>query len=361
MVAVHFHFAFDDLAFARRAHACLARVRQFGALGVAGVKNALAIARQVERQRAAVADDGDLANGGINLASCLAGLAFLLAADRGKQFEMDAFVRHAFGFQAVAHGFGHLLRAADERGVEGFDVDPAREQLLAFLGVDPTVVQVDILLFAAEHEDQVQTLQVAVFQVFELFAKQRAGAGTVAVQQRDAAMRFGLQGGLDDRQDRRDAAARRDREVVAMASRVEVDMKVPGWWHHLQAVPGLQLLIGERRETSTRHTLDGDTQFAVVDPGADRVGPAYFFAVHLSAHHQVLALGEVKTVLQVLGNLEGDGHRVTGLGAHVLDGQAVKFTHYCSPAGTADRRSDAFEIVERFPAIDAAVQRLAGG
>ncbi|MCY1425867.1 hypothetical protein D9M71_416730 [compost metagenome] len=208
--------------------------------------------------------------------------------------------------------------------------------MLAFLGVDPAVVQVDVLLLAAEHEDQVQALQVAVLQVFQLLAEQRAGAGAVAVQQGDAAVGLGFQGGLDDRQDRRDAAACRHGQVVAMARRVEFDAEMPGGRHHFQGVPGFELFVGKRRKASTDHTLDRDAQFTVVDPGADRIGAAYFFAVQLGAHHQVLALGEVEAVLQVLRNLEGDGHRVTGLGAHVLDGQAVKFAHCCSPAGTAD-------------------------
>ncbi|MNP07572.1 hypothetical protein D3C76_996010 [compost metagenome] len=303
---------------------------------VTGVENALAVAWQVEGQGAAVADHGDLADRRIDLAGGFTGGAFLLAAGGGEQFEMDALRWHALGLEAVAHGLGHFLRAADEGGVEGLDVEPAAEQLLALLGVDPAVVQVDVLLLAAEHEDQVQALQVAVLQVFQLLAEQRAGAGAVAVQQGDAAVGFGFQGGLDDRQDRRDPAARGHGQVVAVASRVEFDAEMPGRRHHFQGVPGLELFVGKRRKASTDHTLDRDTQFTVVDPGADRIGAAYFFAVQSGAHHQVLALGEMKAVLQVLRNLEGDGHRVTGLGAHVLDGQAVKFAHCCSPAGSAD-------------------------
>jgi hypothetical protein len=92
----------------------------------------------------------------------------LLAAGGGEQFEVDAFQGHAVGLQAVAHGLGHFLRAADEGGVEGFDIHPAAEQLAAFVGVDAAVVQVDVLLLAAEHENQVQALQVTVLQVFEL-------------------------------------------------------------------------------------------------------------------------------------------------------------------------------------------------
>ncbi len=333
MVAVHFHFAFDDLAFARRAHTGLARVGQFGALGVAGIEDALAVARQVEGQGTAIADHGDLADRRIDLAGGFAGLAFLLAASGGEQFEMNALRRHALGLEAVAHGLGHFLRTADEGGIEGFDIEPAAEQLLAFLGVDPAVIQVDILLLAAEHEDQVQALQIAVLQVFQLFAKQCTGAGAVAVQQGDAAVGLGFQGGLDDRQDRRDAAAGGDGQVVAVAGGIEFNAEMPGGRHHFQAVPGLQLLVGKRGKTTACDALDSNPQFTVVDAGADRVGAAHFLAVQLGAHHQVLALGVMKAVLQVLRNLEGDGHRVTGLGAHILDGQAVKFAHCCSPAG----------------------------
>ena len=239
MVAVHLHFAFDHLALAGRAHPGLARIRQLGALRVACVEDALAVARQVEGQGATVADHGDLADRSVYLAGRLAGLAFLLAAGRGKQFEMNVLWRHALSLEAVAHGFGHLLRAADKRGVELLDIEPAGEQLGAFFSVDPAVIKVDVLLLTAEHEDQVQALQIAVFQVFELLAKQRAGAGTVAVQQRHAAVRCGLQGGFDDRENRRNAAACGHRQVIAMARRVQLYVKMPGGWHHLQAVPGL--------------------------------------------------------------------------------------------------------------------------
>ena len=76
---------------------------------------------------------------------------------------MNVFRRHALSLEAVTYDFGHLLRAADKRGVELLDIEPAGEQLGAFFGVDPAVIKVDVLLLTAEHEDQVQTLQIAVF------------------------------------------------------------------------------------------------------------------------------------------------------------------------------------------------------
>ena len=52
VVAVHFHFTLDDLAFAGRAHAGLARVGQLRTLLVTRIEDALAVARQVKSQGA---------------------------------------------------------------------------------------------------------------------------------------------------------------------------------------------------------------------------------------------------------------------------------------------------------------------
>ncbi|MNN34253.1 hypothetical protein D3C81_1480510 [compost metagenome] len=145
-------------------------------------------------------------------------------------------------------------------------------------------------------------------------------------------MRLGFQGGLDDRQDRRDAAAGGDRQVVAVARRVELDVEVAGRRHHFQALAGLQALVGIGGETAAGHALDRHAQLAVIDAGADGVGAAHFLAVELGAHHQVLALGEAEAVLQVRRDIEGDGHGIAGFRAHFADFQAMEFAHYCSPA-----------------------------
>ncbi|MNG99807.1 hypothetical protein D3C79_589860 [compost metagenome] len=264
MVAVHLHFTLDHPALAGGAHTGLARVGQLGTNGVAGVEHVLGVARQVESKGAAVADHGDVAKRRIHLACRLTGFAAGLAAGGGEQLEVDAFLGHAVGLQAVTHGLGHRLRAADECCVQAGNVQPARKQLAAFVGVDAAVVQVNILLFAAEHENQVQAVEVTVFQVFELVAEQRPRTGAVAVQQGETAVRLAGQRSGDDRQYRGDAAAGGHTQIVALASRVQRHEEAARWRHHFQLLAGLEHFIGKRREAPARYALDGHAQFAVL-------------------------------------------------------------------------------------------------
>ena len=245
----------------------------------------------------------------------------------GEQFEVHAALFKAVGDQPLLDGFGHGLRAAQEGGVQVRGVQPAAEDGVAFVRVDAAVIEVHVLLFAAEHIDDVEPAQVGVFQVAECFAEQGGATGTIAVDQGELAVGFGFQRGLDDRQDRRDAAAGGHRQVVGFALRVQVDVEVAGGRHHFQGVAFLEFAVGEAGEAAAGDFFYRHAQVAVVDAGADGVGAAHFFAVHMGAHDQVLALGEAEGVVQFRRHVEGDGHRFAGFRAHFADCQRVELGH----------------------------------
>ena len=62
---------------------------------------------------------------------------------------------------------------------------------------------------------QGQTCEIAVLQVFQLFLEHGRGLAAVAVDEGKAGKWFARQHGFHDRQNRRDAAATRNAQVVA--------------------------------------------------------------------------------------------------------------------------------------------------
>ncbi|MNS68464.1 hypothetical protein D3C72_1017460 [compost metagenome] len=87
----------------------------------------------------------------------------------GEQFDLDVLLRHAGRLQGGGDTEHHVFRAADKRIVVVFHLDPVLQELLAFFLRDAAVEQFDVLLLATHHVDEVQTLEVHVFQVRQFF------------------------------------------------------------------------------------------------------------------------------------------------------------------------------------------------
>ena len=145
---------------------------------------------------------------GAGLAGAAAGLG------GGEQLELDPALVEPARLQGLGHLQHHVLRPADEGGVDGGDVEPVGQQRLALGLVDPAVEQVDVLLLAAEDVDQREAVEVGVLEVLELLAEHDRAGGAVAVDQREAAVRLGRERGLDDAEQRRDPAAGGEAEIV---------------------------------------------------------------------------------------------------------------------------------------------------
>ncbi len=215
------------------------------------------------------------------------------------------------------------------------DADQALVELAALVVVEVAGEEVAFLGLAAEDVDPVQAVHVAVFQERQLVAKHHGGGALVAVKQGDVAPGLAGQHCLDDRQDRRDAAAGADAHVPALAFRVEFAVETALRRHDLQGVAGFQLLVGPGGENPAVDVLDADAQQAVVQPRADGIRSPYFFAVDLLAQGQVLALDEAKGVLEFLGHLETDHHRLVRGGPDAGDPERMEAgTHAALLNGT---------------------------
>ena len=169
-----------------------------------------------------------------------------------------------------------------------------------------------------------EPLEEAVLQLLQRFAEQDAAGRAVAVEQEEAAVRLARQHAVDDRQDRRDAGAGGEADMDARLVRRVRDAEAPGRRHHVEFVAGLQLIGGPARKRAAVDLLHGDAQFAVVGTGADRIGAAHILAVHGGAQREVLARREGVIGGEFAGNREGQRHRVGGLAAQIVDGQAME-------------------------------------
>ncbi len=81
---------------------------------------------------------------------------------------------------------------------------------------------------------RLKRVEVAVLERRELLLEHHGARRAVAVEQRELASRLGGERRLDDRQQRRDAAARREADVVSAALRVERNVEVPHRRHHVE-------------------------------------------------------------------------------------------------------------------------------
>ncbi len=111
------------------------------------------------------------------------------------------------------------VRAADEGVVDAAGVDQRRQELADLVAAEPAAVERQVGRLLREHHVQRQAREVAVLQVLELFHEHGRALLAVAVDQREARLRLGGEHRLHDRQDRRDAAAAGDAEVVARRAR----------------------------------------------------------------------------------------------------------------------------------------------
>ncbi len=142
---------------------------------------------------------------------------------------------------------------------------------LELVAVDPSTQVRGVARVTAQDVDDLQAVGVARLELVELVAEHRRWPGAVAVDQREAALGLDLERRLEHRQDRRDAAADGDRDVVLAVERVQRRAEAPGRGHHLEHVAGLELLGDEGGERAAGDVLDRDPQRRAGGGRADRV------------------------------------------------------------------------------------------
>ena len=174
-----------------------------------------------------------------------------------------------------------------------------------------------------------KALHIAIFQETQILAEHHGIAALVAEQQGHPAGRLFLEDSLDVGDNRGDARARRDEQVIAGVGRGQPGVEAALGRHQLDGITGLQVLIGVIREQAALHPLDGHFQKALGGRRADRVGAFQLLSVHRRFQGEVLALGKPELLLQPGGDGETNPHRVLGLGGDALYAYLVKmrFSH----------------------------------
>ena len=245
-----------------------------------------------------------------------------------KAFDLDLGVGKAARLQRRGDGVHHAFGPADERGVDVVEVDPLREQRVGLGAVDAAVQQLDVLRLARQHVDQVEAAEVGVLERRQLLLEHHRAGRAVAVDEREAARRLRGQRGLDDRQQRRDAAAGGEAQVVlATRSASSGTLKWPSGGMTSIVSPAFSALVGPGREHAAGRLLDRDAQRAVLHRRTDRIRAAHVLAVDVRAQRQVLALLVAELVAQRVRHGERDGDGVARFALDAGDGQRMEFAH----------------------------------
>ncbi|SAK98425.1 hypothetical protein AWB79_07594 [Caballeronia hypogeia] len=326
VVLVHLHFAFEHLRAARAAHAALARVRQREPRLQPDIQHAHAFVRQA--QLALLAVDDQLQFRRRRVLRDLDRRHPRLRQRRAEALDMNLLRRHARVLERRFRRIHHRAGAADERFIDFFGREQARQKRLALLLIQHAVEQLDVLQIVGQHVIQREPVHIPVLQIFEFFREHDRVHAAIAVHQREAARGLRIERRLDDRQHRRDARAARERHVLLGVIRVQVREEAPVGRHHIDLVARLQGIEREVREAPATHALDADAQFAVAvvvgHAHADRIRTTRLLAVDMRLERHELTLRETKRIAQGGRHVEGNGHRIGGFGAHVADAQRME-------------------------------------
>ena len=190
----------------------------------------------------------------------------------------------------------------------------AAQELPDLVAIHQAHVQRRVGVLVGEHVVQREPRQIAILQVFDLFLEHRRLQRPVAVDQREAAVGLACQHRLHDRQDRRDAAAAGDADVMSMRRGIDRHEEAALRRHHADLVAGFQMRVDPVGEHAASDLAHADAQFAIVDAGTDRIRAAQVLPIDVRAQREVLALSEAEHVAQRLGHVERNDHRLVGIG-----------------------------------------------
>ena len=248
----------------------------------------------------------------------------------GEQLAVNAAFIHPLSSQPPGHLGDHRLGAAQEKLVNGPQVQQALDQFAALAVVDAAVQKRDVLALPAEDVKPLEPGHVAILDRLQLLLEHDRGGALVAVQQGDAAGGLAPQSRLDDGKNRRDAASRRDAQVIARVVLMQRREEVALGRHDLDDIAAPQFFIGEGGKRPSRHSFDGDPQFVFIYAGANGVRAGHQRAVDGRPQGQVLALGEAEALLQLRRRRQGQAHRVVCFRPDGADGQGMKSRHVTS-------------------------------
>ncbi len=212
-----------------------------------------------------------------------------------EELDVDARLGHALPSQSAGDLRHHGFRPAQEEVVEAFERQQALDELRALGVVDAAVEQVVVLQFLAEHRDEVQSIHVPILEEHQIVPKHHRRSGLVAVEQGDPVARMALQRRPRDGQDRRDAAAGSDAQVMDPIKAVGVAGEQSLGLRHRQPVASRQGLVGVAAEAAAGQVLNAHLE-RFAGQAANGIGPLEPLAADGLGEGEVLAGIEVKPV-----------------------------------------------------------------
>ena len=149
----------------------------------------------------------------------------------------------------------------------------------------------------------------------------------VAVDKREFGLRFGQKRRADDRIDRGDAAAGRDREITMRGVGRERRVKASFGRRDGNLAALRQLVAGPARKAAVRHFFDGDLKLSVLHGIRDRIGAALFRPADRGLERQVLPVREFERIAERRRNGEREGDGIARFRAPACDLEGVKAVH----------------------------------
>ena len=191
---------------------------------------------------------------------------------------MNRILRYAQLAQGDLRFIHHRRRAADKGVLEAAEVQQMGGQFAQLVAVDAPLQQIAVHRLLAEQVYHLQTLRIAVFQIGQRLTEHHAVAAAVAVNQREAAVDFGGEGGVDNRHHRRNAGAGGNRQVVSATPGLRLVAEMSLRHHHVQRHALLNVALGIAREAPAVDGFDRDANFTWRAAVTNGVTAAQFFA-----------------------------------------------------------------------------------
>ena len=188
---------------------------------------------------------------------------------------MDVRVGHTPSRQDLASVLDESVGPTEIPGIGAGTVDDGVEQLLELAGIDPAGEQRDDRGLPAQHVNKMQTSRVAILEALELLEEHDRPALPIA--------------GSDQRQHRRDAAARGDGRIVPSPAGVRVDGELTDRSHHIDLVACRQVVACKGREDAPRKVLDPYPEHPGVGIGTDRISASDVFSAYRRSERDMLA------------------------------------------------------------------------
>ena len=162
---------------------------------------------------------------------------------RIEQFEMNVFFGQSRGREFVPQQVNHFLGSTQETVVRVGNIDDSLGKRLYFFLGKTTVEQLGVAVLFGQEMENLKTVEIGVFQLFNFFFKDNGFYATIQVKQFKSAVGFVGQMRFDDGQHGCYSATCCKSDVIFSRFFLRFHIKLPIGCHHFDFVPRLQLFV----------------------------------------------------------------------------------------------------------------------